>query len=90
MTANLLFQEPVVRLVAFTGVLGLMDQWDVFAPKRRQVIVLLRRRTGCSARVTQPEAEHLGTTASTEQFRDPSELGIDRMPMQPLRDDEPR
>jgi membrane associated rhomboid family serine protease len=43
MTANLLAQEPVVRLVAFAGVFGLMTVWVVFAPKRRQAIGRLRR-----------------------------------------------
>ena len=36
----------------------------------------------------QPEAGHLGMTIGIAQFRDPSELRLDRMLLQPLRDDD--
>jgi sterol desaturase/sphingolipid hydroxylase (fatty acid hydroxylase superfamily) len=36
----------------------------------------------------QPEAGHLGMTIGIEQFRDPRELRLDRMLLQPFRDDD--
>lgn len=37
----------------------------------------------------EPEAGHLGMTIGISQFRDPSELRLDRMLIQPFRDDTP-
>jgi hypothetical protein len=36
----------------------------------------------------QPEAGHEGMTIGIEQFRNPSELRLDRMLTQPFRDDD--
>ncbi|MCO6416141.1 sterol desaturase family protein [Siccirubricoccus sp. KC 17139] len=100
LNATSMFNHGNVRLPVW---MDRILRWLVVTPEMHRVHhSILRRETDSNfgfnlpwwARLfdtyrTQPEVGHLGMTIGIDRFRDPRELRLDRMLMQPLRGDGP-